>query len=165
MMSITKWHNILRTMLISGSVASIASAIALSLLGKSELNRFAAPLNGPSQWIWGRHAPYMNRLSFRYTFVGYTIHHAASIFWAIGYEGIRRCLRSPETTSAVLAPAVVTAVAAYTVDFYLIPKRLTPGFENRLSKRSLLFVYGAFALGLAAPALLARNRKFRPNQG
>lgn len=159
MMSITKWHNTLRTILISGSVASIASAISLSLLGKSELNRFAAPLNGPSQWIWGRHAPYVNRLSFRYTFVGYTIHHAASIFWAIGYEGLRRRLPPPETTSAVLAPAVVTAVAAYTIDFYLIPKRLTPGFENRLSKRSLLLVYGAFALGLAAPALLARNQK------
>ena len=165
MMDITKWHNSLRNIMISGSVASIASAISLALLGKSELNRFAAPLNGLSQWIWGSHAPYVNSLSFRYTFVGYTIHHAASIFWAIGYERLRRRLRPPETTSAVLAPAVVTAVAAYIVDFYLIPKRLTPGFENRLSKRSLLFVYGAFALGLAAPALLARNRKFRPNQG
>lgn len=59
----------------------------------------------------------------------------------------------------MLAPAVVTAVAAYTIDFYLIPKRLTPGFENRLSKRSLFFVYGTFALGLAVPALLARKQK------
>ena len=158
-MNITKWRNTLGTLLISGSVASIVSAISLSLLGKSELNRFAAPLNGPSQWIWGRHAPYVNRLSFRYTFVGYFIHHAASIFWAIGYEDLRRRLPPPETTSAVLAPAVVTAGAAYIVDFYLIPKRLTPGFENRISKRSLLLVYGAFALGLAAPALLARNQK------
>src|SRR5680860_372463 len=103
MMNATKWRNTFHNSAVSGSVASIASAISLSLLGKSELNRFAALLNGPSQWIWGRHAPYVNRLSFRYTFVGYIIHHAASIFWATGYEELRRRLPPPETTSAVLA--------------------------------------------------------------
>lgn len=158
MTSITKLNNTLCTILISGSVASIASAISLLLMGKSELNRFAAPLNGPSQWIWGRHAPYVNRLSFRYTFIGYIIHHAASIFWAIGYEALRLRLPPPETSYAVLVPAFLTGIAAYTVDFYLIPKRLTPGFENRLSKRSLFLVYGVFALGLAVPALLAHKK-------
>ncbi|KIO49985.1 hypothetical protein SQ11_03555 [Nitrosospira sp. NpAV] len=34
--------------------------------------------------------------------------------------------------------------------FMLFQKRLTPSFEHRLSKRSLLMVYGTFALGLAA---------------
>ncbi|MBA4143795.1 MAG: hypothetical protein H0X43_12550 [Nitrosospira sp.] len=148
------WGQAIRNGLVSGAVASIASTISLSLLGKTELNRSAAPINGPSQWIWGRHAPYENCFSLRYTIVGYAIHHAASVFWAIGYERLRKRLPAPEMPSAVVASAIVTATAAYTVDFHLTPKRLTPGFENRLSERSLLLVYGTFALGLAASALL-----------
>jgi hypothetical protein len=153
------WYQIIRHSLISGSVASIFSAFSLSLLGHRDLNRSAAPINGPSQWIWGRHAPYENRFSFRYTVVGYCIHHAASIFWAIGYE---RFIKNRTTTNKIysaVAPAIYTAATAYIVDFFLVPKRLTPGFENRLSKRSLVWVYGTFALGLSIPVLLARFQK------
>ena len=39
---------------------------------------------------------------------------------------------------AAIAPALVTAAAAYTVDFHVVPTRLTPSFERRLSKRSIL---------------------------
>ncbi|SFF10365.1 hypothetical protein [Nitrosomonas sp. Nm166] len=161
MANIISWRRIIHSSLVSGSVASVASAISLSLLGKRELGRFAAPINGPSQWIWGRHAPYKNRFSLRYTLMGYAIHHAASIFWAIWYERVRERSSPTEKPSAALAPAVMTTAAAYVVDFYCIPKRLTPGFENRLSKRSLFLVYGTFALGLAAPALLDRYRSTR----
>jgi hypothetical protein len=155
------WRNTFQNALVSGTVASVASTISLSLLGKAELDRSAAPMNGPSQWIWGRHAPYQNRFSLRYTIVGYLIHHAASVFWAVWYERLhrRRLHRhfpAAENSSRVLAAAVATAAAAYTVDFHVTPQRLTPGFEHRLSKRSLLTVYGTFALGLAATALLRR---------
>lgn len=113
-------------------------------------------MNGPSQWIWGRHAPYENRFSLRYTVVGYTIHHAASVFWAILHEKLRSRLNPARSKAATIAPAIVTTAAAYVVDFYVIPKRLTPGFEHRLSKHSLLMVYGTFALGLATVALMDR---------
>lgn len=148
------WNRAVRKSLVSGSVASVVSTIALSVLGKVELGRSAAPVNGPSQWIWGRHAPYEDCFSLRYTIVGYAIHHAASVFWAIWYEKLRQRSVPAESPIAVLAPAVVTASAAYAVDFHLSPRRLTPGFENRLSQRSLLMVYGTFALGLAATALM-----------
>ena len=62
---------------------------------------------------------------------------------------------------AVLAPAAVITTTAYAVDFHFTPQRLTPGFEHRLSKRSLLTVYAAFALGLAATALLDRYSRSR----
>jgi hypothetical protein len=150
------WRDTFQNALVSGTVASVASTISLSLLGKAELDKSAAPVNGPSQWIWGRHAPYQNRFSLRYTIVGYLIHHAASVFWAVWYERLRQRLPAAENLAWVLAPAVATAAAAYTVDFHLTPQRLTPGFEHRLSKRSLLTVYGTFALGLAATALIRR---------
>ena len=81
---VKRWEHAYGNALVSGTVASITSTVALSMLGKAELDKSAAPLNGPSQWIWGRHAPYQNHFSFRYTVVGYLIHHAASVFWATG---------------------------------------------------------------------------------
>lgn len=150
------WGQAFRDGLVSGTVASIVSTISLAIFGKAELDESAAPVNAPSQWIWGRHAPYENRFSLRYTVVGYAIHHAASVFWAILHEKFRPRLSPASRATTVMAPAIATSAAAYAVDFYVIPKRLTPGFEHRLSKRSLLMVYGTFALGLATVALVDR---------
>lgn len=156
------WSSAIFNGLVSGAVASVVSTVALSILGKAELGKYAAPVNGPSQWIWGRHAPYQDHFSLRYTLIGYAIHHAASVFWAIWYEKLRQQLPPAKSTAAVLAPAVATAAAAYAVDFHFTPKhltpRLTPGFEHRLSQPSLLIVYSIFALGLAATALVASHR-------
>jgi hypothetical protein len=152
------WSQTIHDAWISGSVASIASTICLSLVGKAELDKSAAPINGPSQWIWGRYAPYENRFSLRYTVVGYLIHHAASVFWALLHEKLRQRMARADTVAAAIVPAVVTTTAAYTVDFHFTPKRLTPGFEHRLSKGALLMVYGSFALGLLAAAAFAADR-------
>jgi hypothetical protein len=163
------WDQAFRNALISGTVASIVSTISLAVSGKTELDKSAAPVNGPSQWIWGRHAPYKNRFSLRYTVVGYAIHHAASIFWAILHEKLRQRMGPANDTVAAIAPALVTTAAAYVIDFHVIPKRLTPGFEHRLSKRSLLMVYGTFALGLVTAVLMDRYSttpaKRRKSQG
>ena len=94
---VTRWKHAFGNALVSGTVASITSTVALSMLGKAELDKSAAPLNGPSQWIWGRHAPYQNQFSLRYTIVGYLIHHAASVFWATWYEKLRQRLPPAET--------------------------------------------------------------------
>lgn len=150
------WGKTFHKAAVSGSVASILSTISLAILGKSELDKTAAPVNGPSQWIWGRHAPFKNRFSWQYTVVGYAIHHAASIFWAILHEKHQEQLDPTVSSRALIIPAIVTTAAAYVVDFYVVPKRLTPGFEQRLSKGALFIVYGTFALGLAGGALITR---------
>jgi len=141
-------------MLISGSVAAVASTLALVWLGRRELNDAAAPVNGPSQWIWGRSAPYQDGFSARHTLVGYGIHHSASMLWAALYERLRRAMPGGPRQAA-LAAAATAAATAYVVDFKLTPERFTPGYEKRLSKRGLYAVYAAFALGLAVPALVA----------
>jgi hypothetical protein len=152
-----KWGKTLRKAMVSGAVASVLSTISLAFLGKSELDRTAAPVNGPSQWIWGRHAPFKNRFSWQYTVVGYAIHHAASVFWAILHEKHQEQSAPAASRNALIVPAIVTTAAAYVVDFYVVPKRLTPGFEQRLSKPALFIVYGTFALGLAGGALINRH--------
>ena len=107
------WSSAIFNSLVSGAVASVVSTVALSILGKVELGKSAAPVNGPSQWIWGRHAPYQDHFSLRYTILGYVIHHAASVFWAIWYEKLRQQLPPAQSTAAALAPAVATTEAAY----------------------------------------------------
>ena len=148
---------VLERALISGSAASAVSAAILVARGQAELDAPAAPLNGPSQWVWGRHAPYVDRASVRHTLVGYAIHHVASIFWGFFYEdAIRR--RKPAHPLAVAGIAAGTSATAAFVDYCLTPQRLRPGFEKRLSPTSMVLVYAGFAAGLAA-ATLAKNAR------
>lgn len=134
-----------------GGAASIASSAALLAYGELECGDPAAPLNGPSQWVWGRHAPYRSGFSWRYTGIGFLVHHLASTFWGVVYEAVRG--RHARPARDVALAACVSAVACV-VDYELTPERLTPGFQKRLSRRALAGVYVVFAAGLAAGALL-----------
>lgn len=147
--------------LASGGAASIASTVALLAYGWRECDDVAAPLNGPSQWVWGRRAPYRDGFSWRYTFVGFLVHHLASTFWGAIYSAARAA-RSGVARDVATAGAVSSV--AFVVDYHLTPQRLTPGFQNRLSRRALLGVYVVFAAGLAAGTLL-RSRALSHREG
>jgi hypothetical protein len=45
---VKSWREAFRNGWVSGSVASVLSTISLSMLGKAELDKSAAPVNGPS---------------------------------------------------------------------------------------------------------------------
>src|SRR5688500_16083075 len=111
------WSSAIHNSLVSGSIASIASALVLSLPGKAELGNVAAPVSRPRQAIWCVRSPHQDDFRLRYTLVGYGIHHATSVFWALWYEKFRQQLPPVESTATVLAPAIATAAAAYAVDF------------------------------------------------
>ena len=137
----------------SGSLASALSAFMLAACGRLELQDPWAPLNGPSQWLFGTRAAKKSGLSLRHTLTGYAIHHAASVFWALIFERWRLRSRS------LVLPAAGTAALACFVDYRLTPRRLTPGFERRLSRKSLATVYIAFAVGLAVAAALREKAR------
>jgi hypothetical protein len=145
-----------RDALIAGAVASLASTAVLAVMGRRQLDDAATPLNGPSQWVWGRHAPYRDGLSLHYTATGYAIHHAASTFWAFLYESMRRAFK-PRGARGDVAAAAATTLLAGIVDFRLTPRRLRPGFEKRLSAAAVAIAYAAFAAGLATHGLLTRE--------
>jgi hypothetical protein len=157
-MAHTTWKQALRRGVVSGSIASIASGTALAACGKRELDDPAAPLNGPSQWLWGERAACADGFSLRHTLAGYAVHHAMSIFWAVLYEKFRR---RPLPSAAATLPAIATSTGACVVDYCLTPKRLTPGFEKRLSRGALLLVYAAFAAGLAVSTLVTGDSSRR----
>lgn len=150
---------------ISGSNASLLSGIALSICSKLEEGSAAGALNGPSQWIWGEDEAHTRRATVRHTLVGYLIHHASSIFWAVGYERAFGCDRNRELARVpwlqILAEGALTAALAYCVDYHVTPKRLRPGFKKHLGPVGIFASYAAFGLGLALTTLARKPRANR----
>jgi hypothetical protein len=142
------WTTALKRALVSGSAASLLSGATLVFLGRQRIGSAAAPINAISHWYHGERAARRDRPSIKYTLAGYLTHHVASIFWAIVLErAIPPQLR--RTPAAAVASGAVLATFAAAVDYTITPKRFTPGYEKRLPVTSLIWVYGAFALGLA----------------
>lgn len=153
----------LRQAVVAGGIASVLSSVMLVARGKRDAGTGTAPLNAPSHWLFGREALRANRPSWRHTFNGLLIHHGSSLFWGLVYSGLLHRLRKQARAEGSWAqPALgaigITALAAW-VDLRLVPERLTPGFEHRLSNKSLVLVYGAFAVGMALGGWHTSKRK------
>jgi hypothetical protein len=150
--------NVALRALASGTVAGITSAAAAAIAGKREDNSYAAPLNATSHVLWGDEAATHDTASLKYTATGFLINHAAAVFWALFYEKLfGRRGRGPEAERSVVKPllgAAAVSAGAYITDYYLVPKRFTPGYEKRLSGKSMAAIYAMLALGLVAYDLL-----------
>ena len=148
-LEMSEWKRIARSAAVSGAAGSLLSAAVLALCGHIENRSAAGPLNGPSQWVFGRGAAHRRAPTLRHTLTGLLIHHATATGWALLHERFFGEDKARQSRGRRLARAAVTAGVANFVDFRLTPRRLQPGFEVQLSKTSLLAVYAAFALGLA----------------
>ena len=138
-------------------LSSGISAAVLAWRGRAETGSTAAPLNAVSHWLWPRQALRHDDASARYTLTGTVVHFAAAALWSGLYEALRVRRSEPTPANAVSDAIAVTAVAAV-VDLACVPDRLTPGFEKRLSPRSLVMVYSGFAAGLALAGIAALQR-------
>ena len=157
------WKEAIDRGVLSGSSASILSTLALAARGRSESGSALAPINAVSHWYWGDRATRKDRASIKYTVPGYLTHHATSVFWAILFEKTFGSDLRGRPARTVAASTATAAVACF-VDYQLTPKRLTPGFEHRLSKASLLLVYAAYAAGLAITEI-ARSKTLVRRRG
>lgn len=147
------WQRSVWNSLVSGSLASAATAAAAAALGKAQAGSAVAPLNAVSHILWGDAAGRQEGISGRHTLTGLALNHGAATFWAALYEHLVG--PAPSARRALLGGAAVSALA-YVTDYYLVPRRLTPGYELRLPPKGLLGVYGALALSLSASSLLRR---------
>jgi hypothetical protein len=152
------WKTALQRGMVSGTTSSLLSTIALAALGKGEAGSMFAPTNAISHWLWGKRAFRHDRPSMRYTLAGYAIHHASATFWAVLFERAIGHKLQPDKPALLLPAATAASAVACFTDYHLTPKRLHPGYEERLSQPALAVVYGAFGLGLAAGAWLCRRR-------
>ena len=147
----------MRTGLIAGAFASVASSVALAVCGRYEAGSSVAPTNAIIHWVWDREALFRKSPTLRHTVLGYAIHHASSTFWAVLYAWLHANRRPAQSVPAALSGAGIAAATACAVDYMATPRRLTPGFEHHLSKASLAAVYASFAIGLALGCAVANR--------
>jgi hypothetical protein len=156
------WKRSAQQALVSGAAASLLSAAVMAVAGKLERNSASGPLNGPSQWLFGRQAAYRREPSVRHTGTGLLIHTLTATGWALLHERVFGRNKAAQTPGTKLRNAAITAAAANFVDYKLTPKRLQPGFDAQLSKPSMFAVYAAVAVGLTVYGELSRRRQTRP---
>ena len=129
-----------------GTVASVLSTAMLAAMTRLHGHSAASGTNATSHWLWGRRAWRRERADLPHTGVGYAIHHVCSVFWACAFAGWNRV--RPARTRVVAGRAVAVSVLAALVDYKVVPRRLTPGFEAHLRPAPIAAVYVAFAAGL-----------------
>jgi hypothetical protein len=137
----------------SGTAVSIASTIALALAAKAEGRHPVRPTNATGHWFRGDEAAASRAFDAKHTVLGFATHEGASIFWAAIFQALRKL--SPVRPAAVDAVAV-SALAAF-VDYLVVPKRLTPGWEKVVTPRSIGLAYGVMALALWATSSSTRK--------
>lgn len=133
----------------AGAAATAATTATILYLGHHRDVSAWAPLNSVSHIAFGDQAARHTSLSARYTGTGSALNAAAMMAWAAIYAGAMRSLPRPAWPGAV-AMGIAVSAAAYVTDYHVVPRRLMPGFEKRLSGQSLGWIYSALAAGLAA---------------
>ena len=139
----------MRSILSMAASTSAATTAAAAMCGALELGRPAGPVNAVSHIVWGDEAMRHDAMSAKYTAVGTALNTAAVASWSVLHHFMFRSDRRAAGLMPALARGATTAAIAYVVDYHVVPKRLTPGFEGRLSNRSLFAIYAALAVSLA----------------
>ncbi len=137
--------------------ASIATTAAVAVCGQVEDGNGIAPLNAISHIIWGESAARETAATIDHTLAGVGLNTAAITAWSAVYElRFGRAARKGEVAAAVVG-GISTAGLAYFTDYYVVPKRLTPGFEKRLSAVSTFVVYSTLAFTLPLSSWMMRD--------
>jgi hypothetical protein len=143
--------------LVSGALATISSALAAVATSRLENGHAARPLNAIAHIYDGGPPRAASGPRNRNTALGLALHTAASLWWALLFEGVFGTRARRSVAGAATCGAAVSTTA-YVVDYYVVSPRFRPGFEAYLSSRAMLAVYSALALGFAIAASATRRR-------
>jgi hypothetical protein len=139
----------------------VLTTAAVALAGRLEGENAVAPLNAVSHIPFGDEAFEQDEPTLKYTATGAALNLAAVASWAAVYEmTFGRAARRGNTLAGWLGGAAVAGLA-YVTDYYVVPRRLTPGFEKRLSAPSMFGVYAVLAASLPLASLFVRSRNSR----
>jgi hypothetical protein len=141
--------------LVTGTIASVVSTVALAALARAEGKSEVQPTNATSHWLHGDEAGQREGADLAHTAVGYATHHASAIFWAVPFEAWL-AYDPPHTVGEVVGRAALVSGFAAAFDYGVVPNRLTPGWELVVSDKSMVGAFASLACGLAAGALVSR---------
>ena len=143
---------------IAAAGASTVAVTAAALCREKQEGKAGwRPINSISHIVWGSEAADQRQFTLRYTVSGLLLNVVACGFWALVFR-----LLSSEKRPAFIQSAgrgIGVSILAYITDYYLIPRRFTPGFELCLSRHSFPWIYGALAVGLILPEALTGMRR------
>lgn len=145
----------LRYAALCGLSAGLTSQLALLLAAKAEGTPPARPINATSHWLWGDREARRDDVDLAHTGVGLLTNQSAAMFWGAIF-GLHLGSKPPHDAGDILREAALMGVIASVVDYGVMPKRLTPGWELALSRKSVALGMAATALGLGLGALAAR---------
>jgi len=133
--------------LAAGSAAAVTTTLAIAACGRSEDVSAWAPLNAISHIAWGDEAAAQVAPSWKYSATGIGLNACAMLSWGAVYSVLAGGRKHRSVTRALVAGAA-TAATAYVVDYHVVPRRLTPGFEKRLSRPAMVSIFASLAIGL-----------------
>ena len=145
----------LPTILIVAVLGAVVTMAVLMSVTLREKKPALEGVNAISHIFFDKQALGQANFSAKYTLSALLLNFGAMLGWAAVAEASFVLLKLPPrefTTSAMVA--IVVSVMAYVVDFHVVPKRLTPGFELVISKRSLLIIYVGLAVAFFIGAML-----------
>lgn len=151
----------IKHLLWTGTAAALLSMSTAAARSRADTRRADTAFNAQSHIVWGGHPPGDAGPHRRNTVVGATLHLGAGYFWAGVFEMlVGRWARRSAFRAA--AGGAATALAAFVIDYKLVPQRIRPGFEFHLSRHSLKCIYAALAGGLALGAMCTRGHRNAP---
>jgi hypothetical protein len=148
------WKRTFGDAITSGSIAAAATAGAAAACGARESGSAMAAINAVSHIVWGPAASNVRAADVKHTLPGLALNAGASIFWAVLYERLFGEAADRGDARRALIGGGAVAALAYLIDYHAVPKRLTPGWEERVSNGSLAVIYTALALSLPVRGLL-----------
>jgi hypothetical protein len=97
--------------------------------------------------------------SLRHTLTAVATQQLAGLFWSTLYHRVRGPQAAAPTLAEAVAGGVATAATAALVDYTIVPKRFTPGYEHRLSTPAMVATFACLAAGFALGEMLQRRRR------
>lgn len=148
----------LKDSIIPALTADLAVMATVAARGRQESRSALAPINSTSHVLWGAEAGWVEGFSARHSLPGLMINAGAGFWWALVFQKLFGELADRRGPVAAVAGGMATVALAYVVDYKLLPKRLMPGWELRISDRSLFLSLAAMGLGLGVGAILGRRQ-------
>jgi hypothetical protein len=124
----------------------VATMTTITVLAGVSVKPLHAPVQAVSHIVYGKQAHETNDTNLTFIVVGFLLNAFAMIMWSgVAEFSIRAFGMPPGNLGVALLVAAGVTVTAFIVDFHVVPKRFTPGFEHILDRRALFIVY--FFLG------------------